>query len=74
MVAVMALPAHVTNYLSRIGALWTMPINALLSLGTLFAAAISEQEVPRGHSKMDGDCVAFETDYWGEAGQICGKV
>src|SRR3981081_582126 len=31
MLAAMAFPAHY-NYLSRIGALWLMPINALLNL------------------------------------------
>jgi hypothetical protein len=41
-----------------------------LPSGTLFAAAISEQEVTRGHSKMDGDCVAFETDCEGELAEF----
>jgi hypothetical protein len=45
-----------------------------LPSGTLFAAAISEQEVTRGHSKMDGDCVAFETDYQGELAEFAARM
>src|SRR5258708_3127088 len=119
MLAAMAFPAHY-NYLSRIGALWPMPINALLNVdvppllrtpaprvethkigsnkmtsrstsGLRKSAAqrkpdkksgaksrpaklpewnladlysgIDAPEVARDLTRMDAECVAFETDY-----------
>jgi hypothetical protein len=61
MVAAMAFPTRY-NYLSRIGALSPMPINALLRLGirTVIRARSSKKDMRR--AGLDVDCVAFETN------------